>query len=119
MNTKRYPTDLTDPQWEILNKIFPQQKGPGRPRTVDLRRVIDGIFYILHSGCQYRMLPCNFPPWETVYYYFAKWQKDGTWIRIHDVLREAVREKERPTERRTAAVDSQSTDSSGHKSACL
>jgi putative transposase len=117
MNTTRYPTDLTDAQWDILKSLIPPQKGPGRPRKVDLRRILDGIFYILRSGCQYRMLPHDFPPWGTVYYYFAKWQKDDTWLRIHDALREEVRDQERPTERRTAAVDSQSTDSAGAQEA--
>jgi putative transposase len=113
MNTKRYPTDQTDAQWEIIQALIPPQKGAGRPRKVDLRRIVDAIFYISRSGCQYRMLPLDFPPWETVYYYFRKWQKDGTLERIHDPLRELVRAQDRPTERTTASVDSQSTDSAG------
>jgi putative transposase len=113
MNTKRYPTDTTDAQWEILSHLFPRQRGRGRPRTVDLRRVIDGIFYVSRSGCQWRMLPHEFPPWETVYYYFDKWKKDGTLARIHDRLNDAVREQDKPTPRTTASVDSQSTDSHG------
>jgi putative transposase len=80
---------------------------------VDIRRVIDGIFYITRGSCQWRMLPHDFPPWETVYYYFNKWKKDGTWKHIHDSLTEKVREQDKPTERTTAAVDSQTTDSHG------
>jgi transposase len=113
MNSKRYPSDTTDAQWEIIKVLIPPQKGPGRPRKVDLRRVVDGIFYITRSGCQWRMLPHEFPPWETVYYYFNKWKKKGTLACIHDGLREQVREKDRPTPRTTASVDSQTTDSHG------
>ena len=113
MSTKRYPTDTTDAQWEIIKELIPAQKGRGRPREADLRRVIDGIFYISRSGCQWRMLPHDFPRWGKVYYYFDKWQKDGTLASIHDALNEKVREQDKPTERTTASVDSQSTDSHG------
>jgi putative transposase len=113
MSKKPYPTDTTHAQWEIIKALIPVQKGRGRPREVDLRRVIDGIFYITRGSCQWRMMPHDFPPWETVYYYFAKWKKDGTWQRIHDALREQVRQKDKPTERTTASVDSQTTDSHG------
>jgi putative transposase len=90
-----------------------KRKGQGRPRQVDLRRIINAIFYVSRSGCQYRMLPHDFPPWQTVYYYLHKWTRDGTLKRIHDILREQVREKEKPSERTTASVDSQTTDSAG------
>jgi putative transposase len=113
MNTNRYPSDTTDDQWRLIEAAIPPQRGSGRPRKTDLRRVVDAIFYISRSGCQYRMLPRDFPPWNTVYYYFAKWKQDGTLQAIHDALREKVRQKERPEERRTASVDSQSTDSHG------
>jgi putative transposase len=117
MDTKRYPTDTTEAQWAIINSLIPPQKGPGRPRTVDLRRVVDGIFYISRSSCQWRMLPHEFPPWETVYYYFDKWKQDGMLACFHDALRERVREQDKPTERTTASVDSQSTDSHGTREA--
>lgn len=113
MNTKPYPTDTTDDQWKIIVANIPPQAGRGRRRTVDLRRVVDAIFYISRSSCQYRMLPREFPLWNTVYYYFAKWKKDGTLEAIHDALRARVREQDRPTGRKTASVDSQSTDSHG------
>ena len=113
MNTNPYPTDTTDEQWKIIEANIPPQVGRGRPRTVDIRRVVDAIFYISRSGCQYRMLPRDFPKWNVVYYYFAKWKGDGTLEVIHDALREQVREQDRPTERKTASVDSQSTDSHG------
>jgi putative transposase len=113
MSTQRYPTDTTDAQWEILKALIPPQRGSGRPRRVDLRRIIDAIFYVSRSGCQWRMLPHDFPCWQTVFYYFNKWNKDGTLARIHDGLNELVREQDKPTERTTASVDSQSTDSHG------
>jgi len=117
MSTKCYPTDTTDAQWIILNLLFPPQEGRGRPRKVDLRRIIDGIFYISRTGCQWRMLPHEFPPWQTVYYYFNKWKKDHTLARIHDTLNQAVREQDKPTPRTTASVDSQTTDSHGTQEA--
>jgi putative transposase len=117
MSTKRYPTDTTNDQWEILRPLIPLQEGRGRPRKVDLRRIVDGIFYVSRSGCQWRMLPHDFPPWETVYYYFNKWKKDGTLARIHDSLNEAVRQQDKPTPRTTASVDSQTTDSHGAQEA--
>jgi putative transposase len=117
MSTKRYPTDTTDAQWEILRLLIPPQEGRGRPRKVDLRRIVDGIFYVSRSSCQWRMLPHDFPPWETVYYYFNKWNKDGTLASIHDSLNEAVREQDKPTPRTTASVDSQTTDSHGTREA--
>jgi putative transposase len=118
MNTKHYYTDLTDAQWELLKGLLadllnPEKRGQGRPRRVDLRRIIDAIFYIDRAGCQYRLLPHDFPPWQTVYYYFRKWTKDGTLKRIHDALAEQVRQQERPTPRTTVSIDSQTTDSAG------
>jgi putative transposase len=113
MSTQRYPTDTTDAQWEILKALIPAQRGSGRPRSVDLRRIIDAIFYVSRTGCQWRMLPHDFPCWQTVFYYFNKWNKDSTLARIHDGLNEQVREQDKPTERTTASVDSQSTDSHG------
>ena len=83
MNSKRYPTDTTDAQWAIIRALLPRRRGPGAPTKVNLRRIVDGIFYISRSGCQWRMLPREFGPWETVYYYLRKWKKDGTLAAIH------------------------------------
>src|SRR5215471_817095 len=113
MNGKRYPSDTTDAQWEIIRDLIPRRRGPGAPTKVNLRRIVDGIFYLSRSGCQWRMLPGEFGPWETVYYYFSKWKKGGMLARFHDALRERVRQQDKPTERTTASVDSQTTDSSG------
>src|SRR5205085_834699 len=86
-----YPSDLTDEQWSALEPLIPPSKHGGRPREINIRRVIEGIFYRNRSGCQWRMLPKNFPPWQTVYYYFARWRDNGAWRRIQDALRQQVR----------------------------
>ena len=85
-----YPSDLTDGEWAILEPLIPPSHG-GHPRIVNIRTVLDGIFYRNKSGCQWRMLPKEYPPWETVYYYFAKWRDNGTLRRLHDALRAKVR----------------------------
>ena len=89
--SKTYPSDLTDEQWAILEAKIPPARHGGRHRVVDIRRVVNGIFYRNKSGCQWRMLPKDFPPWQTVYYYFAQWRDDGTWEDINTFLREGVR----------------------------
>ena len=91
METKLYPSDLTDGQWQLIEPLLPKAKLGGRPRTVDLRRVVHGILYLTRSGCSWRMLPRDFGPWSTVYDYFRKYRRDGTWKRIHDALHIQVR----------------------------
>lgn len=88
--SKQYPSDLTEEQWAIIKAEIPASHG-GRPPTKDMRLVLNGIFYRNKSGCQWRMLPKEFGPWESIYYYFAKWRKDGTWIRLNDTMREKLR----------------------------
>src|SRR5262245_3544943 len=88
--SKTYPSDVPDEQWALLEPLIPPSHG-GRPRRIDIRRVVNGIFYRSRAGCQWRMLPKEYGPWETVYYYFAKWCKGGTWRRLNDALRERVR----------------------------
>ena len=78
MSRKSYPSDLTDEQWEILGPLLPPAKPGGRPRTVDLREVVNGILYLLRSGCPWRMVPHDLPPWQTLYKYFRSWTMDGT-----------------------------------------
>ena len=106
---KIYSTDLTDNQWNHIKDFFPQPKQTGRPREVEFRQVVNAILFLLFTGCQWRMIPLNYPPWQTVYYYFAKWKNDGTWYRIHETLRaqERIRQgkKKHPT---AGAADSQS-----------
>ncbi len=86
-----YPTDLTDDQWEVVGPLIPPPKPGGRPRRVDMRQACNAIFYINRTGCQWRMLPREYPNWKTVYWYFTRWQDDGTWERITDALRRQVR----------------------------
>ena len=76
----RYPSDLTDEEWTILEPLLerPRRDGRGRPRTVDRREVVNAILYVLRTGCQWRYLPEGFPNWNTVYWYFARWTDDGT-----------------------------------------
>ncbi len=89
--TRRYPTDTTDAEWQLIQPFLAPHVGPGAPRTVDMRAVVDAIFYRLRTGCQWRMLPSDFPAWPTVYYYFRKWGDNGTWEHINTALREQVR----------------------------
>jgi len=111
-NIKRataYPTDLTDGQWEILAPFIPPPKTGGRKRTANIREILNAIFYLLRTGCAWRMLPSDFPLWTIVYHYFRVWKKDGTWKKIHDTLREKVREKAgRNKEPSAGILDSQS-----------
>ena len=88
--SKLYPSDRTDDQWFVLEPLIPPSHG-GRPPTVDLRLMVNGIFYRNKAGCQWRMLPKDYGPWETVYYYFSKWRNNGTWQSLNDALRERVR----------------------------
>ncbi|MHB1426786.1 MAG: transposase [Gemmataceae bacterium] len=89
--SKNYPSDLTDEQWAFLAPEIPPVKHGGTRRTVDIRRVVQAIFYRNKSGCQWRMLPKDYPPWQTVYYYFAQWRDDGTLQRINDHFRALLR----------------------------
>jgi len=91
MTRQSYPTDLTDAQWTRLAPLVPPAKPGGRPRSADLRAIVDAILYALRNGITWRALPHDYPPWKTVYHYFRAWRLDGTWERIHDALRERVR----------------------------
>ena len=111
MRTQTYPSDLTDAQWKLIEPYLPPAGVGGRPRTTNLRKVVNAIFYILRTGCQWRYLPKDFPPKSTVWRYFHAWSNDGTLDRIHDLLRTKVRTQEKPyAPRTTASVDSQSVD---------
>lgn len=104
-----YPTDLSDEQWEILEPLVPAAQPGPQPIKHTRREIVNAIFYLLRSGCQWRMLPHDLPPWRLVYHYFAAWKKDGTWQQIHDALRRRVRQSKSRTPEPTAAIiDSQS-----------
>lgn len=106
-----YPSDVTDAQWALIEPLLPPAPTGGRPRKTDMRDVMDAIFYLLRTGCQWRYLPHDLPPKSTVGRYYKQWQDDGTWQRIHDALRRKVRAAEKPySPRTTASVDSQSVD---------
>jgi putative transposase len=108
MRTKPYDTDLTNEQFALLEPLLPQPKRTGRP-PADLRDVLDGIFYLVRSGCQWRLLPHDFPPWSTVHTWYRRWRLDGTWQRLNDALVPQVREQAgRDPAPRASAVDSQS-----------
>lgn len=116
-NNKRkpYPSDLTNKQWETLAPLLPppHTEGRGRRREVDIREIINGIVYVLDTGCKWRSLPHDFPKWKTVYHYFREWRRDGIWKKIHDRLREAVRVKSgRDKEPSAGIIDSQSVKTS-------
>ncbi len=105
---KRYPSDLTDQQWEKIKPLIPPPKPGGRPRKVEMREILNGIFYLVRSGCSWRMLPNDFPPWGTVHYYYWRFRREGIWQWINDVLREKVRLKEKRKATPSAAIiDSQ------------
>jgi putative transposase len=87
-----YATDLMDEQWDLIASLLPLQKEGGRDRTVDLRQIINAIFYRARTGSSWEMLPNEFPPKSTVYEYYRGWRCDGTWQRVHDTLRSMVRE---------------------------
>lgn len=109
-----YPSDLSDAEWELLAPLLPPASCTGRPRKWPLRVVADAIFYVLRSGCAWRMLPREFPPWPTVYAHFRRWLRNGTLRRVHDALRAHVREKEgRAAEPSAAVIDSRSVKSAG------
>lgn len=86
-----YPSDLTDAEWTVLAPLIPPAKPGGRPRTVDMRAVCNGIFYVVQTGCQWRALPRDYPPYQTVYDYFRQWRDSGLWHQLNDTLRERTR----------------------------
>lgn len=108
----RYPSDLTDAEWGLIEPLIPPAKRGGRRRSADLREVVQGLLYLLETGCQWRHLPKDFPPRSTVWDYFDLWSYDGTLARIHETLYLAVREAEgREASPSAAIIDSQTVKS--------
>ena len=108
----RYPSDLTDDEWAYVEPLIPPAKPGGGKRWIDMRATMDGVMYILSTGCQWRYLPKDFPPYSTVHRYFVWWQCDGVLDRIHQALYVACREKaEREASPTAAIIDSQSVKS--------
>src|SRR5689334_17900970 len=110
----RYPTDLNDAEWEEVAPIVAQKKGRGRKRTVNIREVLNAIFYLDKTGCQWEMLPKDFPDYRHVNYYYLQWTRKGIWDVVLDTLRRAIRKQEGRDEQPSAAVlDSQSVKTTG------
>jgi putative transposase len=108
MRRKRYTSDLTDEEWAILEPLIAPAKEGGRPRSVNMRDVVDGIFYIVKTGCQWANLPGDFAPYSTVFDYYNQWRKNKVWQGMNDALREAVRlEEGREPTPSAAILDSQ------------
>ena len=105
---RNYASDLTDRQWQVIGKVLPEPSRRGRKPTCR-RWVLDAIMYVVRTGCQWRMLPADFPNWNTVYGVFRQWRNEGIWQRIHDALREKTRRQagKKPTPT-VAIIDSQS-----------
>jgi transposase len=108
-----YPSDLTDRQWTrlepLLNEVRRDRHAGGRPRKYEQRRVVDGLLYVVKTGCQWRQLPSDFPPWKTVHEHFRMWRDSGVWERVNQALREQGRKASgRNTAPSVAIVDSQS-----------
>ena len=115
MQSRRYPTDLSDDEWRCISPHLPEPAGWGRPRLHGLRAILDAVFfYVLKSGCPWRLLPRDFPPWKTVYDWFRKWRIDGTWERLNTELRERLRVRlGRDPNPSAGIVDSQSAKTTG------
>jgi putative transposase len=108
MPRKAYPTDLNDKEWAVIEPYVPKPKTGGRPAEHSRREIINAIAYILRSGCAWRLMPHDLPPWSTVYDYFRQWRIDGTWERINTALREKLRTTiGREAEPSAAIIDSQ------------
>ena len=109
MPRRRYPSDLTDAQWRTVEPLIPPAKPGGRPRSADVREIVDAILYVARNGTTWRALPHDYPPWRTVYHYFRAWRLDGTWERMHDALRDRTRQAAgRAASPSAAVIDSQS-----------
>src|SRR5687768_451656 len=114
MESRRYPTDLSDDEWRCICPHLPEPTVRGRPRLHGLRAVLNAVFYVLKSGCPWRLLPKDFPPWKTVYDWFRRWRIDGTWERLNAEVRELLRvQLGRDPNPSAGIVDSQSVKTTG------
>ena len=117
---RAYPSDLSDAEWQVLAPLLPKPKGFGRPRRVNLREILNAIFYVQRTGCQWEMLPHDLPPHQTAYNYFQKWQRKGIWQEMHDTLRHQLRrEMGREDDSSVAIADSQSVKNTEKRGRCM
>ena len=115
---RRYDTDVTDAQWEVLAPLIPEARSGGRPRKATSRELVNAIVYFLRAGVAWRLLPHDLPPWQTVYYYLRRWQREGVWEHIHHTLVMADRERNgREPSPSAAILDSQSIRTADQKGA--
>jgi len=113
---RAYATDLTDAQWALIASLIPEAKPGGRPRKTPARELVNAILYFLRAGMAWRLLPHDLPPWQTVYYYLRRWQREGVWDRVHHTLVMADRERAGREASPTAAIlDSQSVRTADQK----
>ncbi len=83
-SSRRYPSDLTDEQWSLIEPLLPAIRAAGRPEKHPRRDIVNAVLYVVRTGCAWRQLPTDFPPWETVYWHFARWVDEGSLQRVHD-----------------------------------
>lgn len=111
MTRKAYPSDLNDAEWSDIKDLLPPASKIGSPRTVDLREILDAIFYLVDNGIKWRAMPHDFPPWSTVYTYFRRWTRNGLWAKINTILYTKVRlQAGRQTQPSLIIIDSQSVE---------
>jgi putative transposase len=114
MRRKAYQSDLSDAEWTCIEPHLPDPKPNGRPKIHPTREILDAVFYVVRSGCAWRLLPHDFPPWKTVYHYFRLWRIDGTWEKLNAAIRQRLRVRLRRDPQPSAGiVDSQSIKSTG------
>ena len=105
MKRLAYPSDLSDREWQLLEPLLPPPRPGGRPITYPRREIVNAIRYVLRTGCSWRMLPHDLPPWRIVFHYFRTWRRDGTWQRAHDTLHVMVRQSQRSHHRQPIGED--------------
>jgi transposase len=116
LRRRAYATDLTDMQWALIAPLMPEAEPGGRPRKASTRELVNAILYFLRAGMAWRLLPHDLPPWQTVYYYLRRWQREGVWDRVHHALLMADRARARREASPSAAIlDSQSVKTADQK----